>query len=285
MHSTAISCAVLLASAPFLARAWNAPGYAGYNLIWQDSFAGASGTPPNAGNWNTITNIAVNDEIEHYTTSTSNLQLSGGNTLQIVPQLESDGTWTSGRIESSYTFTPAAGAVTFAEADIRFGDNPINEKQGLWPAFWLLGDSLRHGTPWPECGEVDVLETVDGRLTGYGTLHCDTYPGGACNEPNGRSGSVAIPDQSWHTWRVQWDRSSNNWQTETMTWFLDGAPFSSISGAELNDEASWSALCHSPLYFILNVAVGGDWPGDPNSSTQGGYGSMMEVAYVAVYAN
>ncbi|CAK7212144.1 hypothetical protein SCUCBS95973_001342 [Sporothrix curviconia] len=285
MHSTAF-VASLLAYVPLLAQAWNAPSYSGFSLVWQEAFAGSAGTLPDTATWNIITgDLGVNDELETYTSSTANLQLSGGNTLQIVPVQESDGSWTSGRIESSYTFTPAAGVKTLAEADLRFGDNAISSKQGMWPAFWMLGDSLRHGTSWPECGEIDALETVDGQLIGHGTIHCDTDPGGACDEPNGISSQVSIPDQSWHTWRVQFDRTSNDWQTETITWYLDGQEYGSVSGVQVNDENSWDALCHSPLYFILNVAVGGDWPGDPNSSTEGGYGSMMEVAYVAVYSS
>ncbi|CAK7206162.1 hypothetical protein SEUCBS139899_008947 [Sporothrix eucalyptigena] len=285
MHSTAFTASAL-ACLPLLAQAWNAPSYSGFNLVWQEVFSGSGGTLPSTATWNIITgDLGVNDELETYTSSTANLQLSGGNTLQIVPVQGSDGSWTSGRIESTYTFTPAAGVKTLAEADIRFGDNDISEKQGMWPAFWMLGDSLRHGTSWPECGEIDALETVDGQLIGHGTIHCDTDPGGACNEPNGISSSVSIPDQSWHTWRVQFDRTSNNWDTETITWYLDGEQYGSVSGSQVGDENSWIALCHSPLYFILNVAVGGDWPGDPNSSTEGGYGSMMEVAYVAVYSS
>ncbi len=252
--------ASLLASMPPLAQAWNAPKYGGYTMIWQETFAGGGGSSPSYTHWNIINgNLGVNGELERYSDSPSNLQLSGGNTLQIVPWRGSDGSWTSGRIESKYTFTPAPSAKTLAEADIRFGDNGVGNKQGLWPAFWMLGDSMRHGTPWPECGEVDALETVNGRLVGYGTVHCDVSPGGACNEPNGISSSVTIPDQGWHTWRVQFDRTSNNWRSETITWYMDGQEYNSVSGARVGDESSWNALCHSPLYLILNLAVGGGW--------------------------
>ncbi|CAK7240955.1 MAG: hypothetical protein STHCBS139747_002412 [Sporothrix thermara] len=285
MHSATVT-ASLLATLPLLAQAWNAPTYPGFNLVWQEAFAGAAGTSPSTSTWNIITGyLGVNSELEVYSDSNANLQLSGGDTLQIVPVEGNDGSWTSARIESTYTFTPAAGVVTLAEADIRFGDNDVSHKEGLWPAFWMLGDSLRHGGTWPESGEVDALETVDGKLTGYGTVHCDANPGGVCNEPTGIQGQTPIPDQSWHTWRVQFDRTSNNWQTETITWYLDGQQFFSVSGSQVNDENSWSALCHSPLYFILNVAVGGAWPGKPNSKTLDGFGSMMEVAYVAVYSS
>ncbi|CAK7271758.1 hypothetical protein SEPCBS57363_004786 [Sporothrix epigloea] len=283
MHSSAFT-ASLLACLPLLAQAWNAPSYSGFNLVWSDSFSGSGNTLPDQDNWNIITgNLGVNQELETYSDSTANVQLSGGNTLQLVPVQASDGSWTSGRVESRYTFTPAAGAQTLAEADIRFGSNDISNKQGMWPAFWMLGDSIHQGTSWPECGEIDALETINGQLTGHGTVHCDQI-GGVCNDPGGIGSQVTIPDQEWHTWRVQFDRTSNDWQSETITFYMDGNQFGQVTGSGLNDENSWNALCHSPLFFILNVAVGGSWPGDPNSSTEGGYGSMMEVAYVAVYS-
>ncbi|EFX02319.1 beta-glucanase [Grosmannia clavigera kw1407] len=285
MYPFASAASLFLASLPALVQAWDAPAYSGYSLVWQEAFAGYSGTLPSSTTWNIITDISVNEEAETYTTSTSNLQLSGGNTLQIIPICDSAGSWTSGRIESSYTFTPAAGKITFAEADIRFGGNSIANKQGLWPAFWMLGDSLRHGTSWPQSGEVDALETVNGLLTGYGTLHCGSNPNGPCNEPTGVQNYITFSDQSWHVWRVKWDRSSNDWESESITWYMDDQQYHIVTGSSLGNEDDWASVCHDPLYFILNLAVGGSWPGDPNSSTKDGYGSMMEVAYVAVYSN
>ncbi|KAL1874940.1 hypothetical protein VTK73DRAFT_10366 [Phialemonium thermophilum] len=306
MRASTSHIAVLLAP---LVAAFNAPGYSGLSLVWQDTFSGNGGTSPNGNNWNIITgNLGVNGELETYTSSTRNVQLSGGATLQLVPWRDSSvsGGWTSGRLESKYTFTPAAGRVTVAEAQIRFGSNPTSAKKGIWPAFWLLGDSIRHGTPWPACGELDILETINGQLTGYGTAHCGTNPGGICNEPNGLGGSISIPDQGWHTWRIRFDRTPGNWQSESITWYRDGQQFQQITGSRIGDQNTWNALCHSPLYFIVNVAVGGSWvsllsfslpwllerlhanydhlkPGYPDGSTQDGYGSMTEVGYVAQY--
>ncbi|KAF6834436.1 putative endo-1,3(4)-beta-glucanase [Colletotrichum plurivorum] len=276
----------LLPLLPFLplSLAWSAPSYPNLNLIFQDTFSGAAGSGVNENTWSIITNLRVNNELQDYTTSRSNLQLSGGSTLQIVPWKDaSTGRWTSARVESKYTFTPATSRLTIAEALIRFGDNPISNKRGIWPAFWLLGDAIRKGVDWPRCGEVDILETVNGQLTGYGTVHCDQNPGGACNEPNGIGGATGIPDQGWHSWRVQWDRRPGSWRDETITWFRDGVQFHQVSGARVGSEGVWRTLCGAPVFFILNVAVGGNWPGNPDGSTLGGYGSMMETAYVAVY--
>lgn len=254
----------LLASSPLVAG-WDSPGYDGYALLWQANFIGDSGTlPDTTTNWNIITGyLNVNAEWEEYTSSTANLQLSGGQTLQIVPWRDPSAQygWTSARIESKYTFTPAAGEVTRAEAAIRFGANGPGSKEGLWPAFWILGDSLRHGGSWPACGELDVMETVDGLPTGYGTAHCGTYPGGVCDEGTGLGGSVAIPDQGWHVWRIEWDRTGGaGYAAETITWYMDGTAFQSITGAQVGS-AIWTSLAGSPLYFLLNMAVGGTWVG------------------------
>ncbi|KAH6974444.1 concanavalin A-like lectin/glucanase domain-containing protein [Ilyonectria sp. MPI-CAGE-AT-0026] len=266
--------------------AWNAPAYSGLGRIWQSNFVGAAGTLPDASNWNIIEGyLNVNAELEVYTRSSRNLQRSGGETLQLVPWRDTSVVtgWTSGRVESSYVFTPSSGKITRAEALIRFGTNPIANKQGIWPAFWMLGNALRTGGSWPACGELDMMESVNGLLTGYGTAHCDVYPGGICNEGNGIGGSIGIPDQSWHTWRIDFDRTKSSWTQETITWYMDGQQFHQISGSRINNQRVWGTLCHSPMYFILNVAVGGTWPGYPNANTADGYGSMMEIAYVAHY--
>jgi len=188
----------LLTISPTLA--WTPPGYSGYRLVWSDTFSGSGGSLPSSQTWDIIDrNLGVNNEWQTYRANPRQIQLSGGETLQIVPWRDSSAEkgWSSGRIESRYTFTPRAGGRTMAEGVIRFGGNPTSTKQGIWPAFWLLGDSIRHGTGWPGCGELDILETVNGVLTGHGTAHCHVFPNGICNEPTGRGATVAIPNQEW----------------------------------------------------------------------------------------
>ena len=283
--SKALAGVLALASA---ASGFAAPGYSGFNTVWQDAFAGNSGTSPNGNNWNIISGfLNVNGELETYSSSTRNVQLSGGGTLQLVPWKDSSAQqgWTSGRLESKYTFTPPAGKLTRVESSLRFGTNAQANKQGIWPAWWMLGDSIRHGTAWPGCGELDIMEQIDGQPTGHGTVHCDVYPGGICNEPNGIGSPVGIANNDFHVWRLELDRRNGDWTQQTITWYLDGAQFQQITGSRINNQGVWNALCQSPLYFILNVAVGGGWPGNPNSATQDGYGSMMEVGYVAQYVS
>ncbi|KAI3317764.1 glycoside hydrolase family 16 protein [Xylariaceae sp. AK1471] len=262
-----------------------APDYSsyGYGIVWQENFNGAAGQSVNTNNWNIIqSSNNANNEWETYTTSNQNHQLSGGATLQIVPQ-NNNGAWTSARLESKYVFTPSANRRTVVEAKIRFGNNAAGNKQGIWPAFWMLGDSIRRGGQWPQCGEIDILEAINGQVTGYGTVHCDVAPGGICNEYSGIGGSTSFGDNGWHNWRVIIDRTSSAWTSQTITWYRDGNQYMQVSGGRINNLNVWNSLTATPLYIILNVAVGGDWPGAPNANTLGGWGSEMEVAYVAVY--
>jgi beta-glucanase (GH16 family) len=285
--STSQASSLLALGLASTASAWAPPGYGGYALIWTDNFVGSGGSLPDGGNWNIITgDLGVNNELQIYTSNSNNVQRSGGDTLQLVPQRDGGAPrgWTSGRIESRYVFTPQPGEITRAEAVLRFGDNGAGNKQGIWPAFWMLGDSIRHGTPWPACGEIDIMEHTNGNLGNFlGTLHCDVYPGGICNEGNGIGSRVSLPDYSWHTWRVEIDLRSGNWADQALRWTVDGQQFHEVTGGRLGNQGVWNAVAHSPLYFILNVAVGGSLPGNPNDATIGGWGSMMEVGYVAHY--
>lgn len=237
------------------------PSYSGYTLLWDAPFTGSAGASPSTSNWNIITGyLGVNAELEEYTSASANVQLSGGSTLQLVPWADASTTygWTSGRIESVPSWTPAAGLVTRVEARIGFGTDAQSTKQGFWPAFWLLPQALRQGTEsWPTCGELDILETIDGVLTGYGTVHCGTE----CNDDaadEGLQASIGIPDDGAHVWRLEWDRTSGNWATETIKWSMDGTVFHTITGSQFA-ESVWANLAHQPYYVILNMAVGGSW--------------------------
>ncbi|EEU39206.1 uncharacterized protein NECHADRAFT_44066 [Fusarium vanettenii 77-13-4] len=270
-----------LASVLPFASAIQCPNRPGFKVVWQDDFNGCQGCAPSQSNWNVALNINTNNELQEYTESNRNIQLSGGHTLQLVPWKESNGEWSSGRLESKKAWHAPEGKAMRVEAALRTGE--AANKQGIWPAFWMLGDSMRKGTQWPLCGELDIFERVNGDLTGYGTVHCGHEGGGPCNEPEGLGQAVPIPDNSFHTWSIVVDRRAGNWQQESIHWLLDGAPFHSLTGAQLGDEGTWATLAHSPMYILLNVAVGGNWPGDPNGATQDGYENMLEVAYVAVY--
>ncbi|TLD20506.1 hypothetical protein PspLS_08640 [Pyricularia sp. CBS 133598] len=275
----------ILALLPALAAAIRAPNKDGLKLVFEETFSGPAGASVNEDTWQIALNINSNNEHQVYTTSNDNMQISGGGSFQIVPRRHADGSWTSGRIESRDAWTAPPGGVMEVEGSIRLGWNLQGSKQGIWPAFWMLGDALRHGTGWPQCGEIDIMEQVSGAPTAYATVHCDVYPGGRCQEPLGRQGTTSMSDDGWHTWNVKIDRSDDDWTRQSITWTKDGAEFHRLTGDMIGDQGTWGTLAHSPMYVLLNVAVGGNWPGAPNDATLDGYGSMMEIQYIAVYTS
>lgn len=283
-----LSYASVLVALLAVGEAITPPTYASYTRVWSSNFNGAAGSFPPSSEWNIKSTSAVfNNEFQTYKKSTNNLQITAAKTLQITPRRDSSavGGWTSGRIESNYKFTPKAGRLTVIEAVLRVGGSPANKKQGIWPAFWLLGNSYRHGTKWPASGEIDIMENINGQKTAVGGLHCDVAPGGICNEPSGIVKTAPLPDNKFYRWRVEINRRSSNWREQYIQWKVGTKVFHKVTGAQLNSERVWKTLAQSDLFIILNVAVGGDWPGAPNSLTSSGTGTGMEVKYVAHYVS
>jgi len=247
---------------PALVAGGVVPNYGGLNLLWSDSFLGSAGSGVDQSKWN-VADVKMNNngELQTYTPSSRNLQISGGGTVQLVPWRDGGGAWTSGRIESKASFTPAPGRLTRVEGALRLGGHAPGNKQGLWPAFWLMGDAVRRGTPWPLCGELDIMEQRNGEGVAFGTAHCGpSADGGICNEPVGRGTTTPIPSGDFHAWAVQWDRRPGAWWDESITWLRDGQPYFALRGADIGDEGTWATLAHSPYYILLNVAVGGAFP-------------------------
>ncbi|KAH6690292.1 glycoside hydrolase family 16 protein [Plectosphaerella plurivora] len=260
--------------------------------LWQSSFSGPAGASPDWSAWDAVLAINTNGDIQEYTNSPANLQLSGHDTLRIIPRKDpATGRWTSGRIESKGAWAPPPGRRLKIQGDLRLGAGAPGLRQGLWPAFWVLGDDMRHGRPWPVCGEMDIFEHRNSDAVVHGVMHCGTIPetapnwhGGVCNEPLGRKSSTGFHDlHNWHTWALVWDRTSGDWRKETITWFMNGTPFHTVDGNSIGDEAVWASLAHKKFYIILNVAIGGTFPGMPNDQTQHGEAGMLEVRNLGVY--
>ena len=130
---------ILLPLLPSLAAAITPSPMGDMKLVWSEEFEGAAGASPDHKVWNTMDAINTNNEVQTYTKSNSNLQISGGGTMQFVPRKSGrDGHWTSGRIETVDSWTPEPGKVTKIAASILIGTNAGANKQGMWPAFWAL---------------------------------------------------------------------------------------------------------------------------------------------------
>jgi beta-glucanase (GH16 family) len=263
----------------------------GFGLTWSDDFTGAGGTGLNTGTWKYDTGPGSSfgtGEIETMTNSTSNVFQDGAGHL-VLKALHS-GTnpgsgWTSGRVETqSATFGAPAGGVVMMQASIQQPNVTTANGAGYWPAFWMLGSTLRTGTTWPTSGEVDILEDINGRSSVFGTLHCGTNPGGVCNESTGiGSGERACPgcQTGYHTYAVQIDRSVS---PEQIRWYLDGANYFTLAANRV-DATTWANAVDHPFFIIFDLAMGGGFPaafgGGPNAATVSG--GQMNIDYVAVY--
>lgn len=243
------------------AQAVAPPIYSGYTQKWSQNFTGPYDTLPSRDFWNPIESATNdNNEVQVYRYNKANLRFTGTDRLQIIPRKDAVGGWTSGRIESKASFTPVNGKVTRFEASLRVSGTAAKNKKGIWYAFWLMGESFRKKTKaWPACGELDIFENINGEAQNYGVAHCDVYPGGACKEPEGLVKTTPLLDNQLHTWKVEVDRRPTDWMGQKLTWFVDGKVYHQVLGKDVNNLAAWQALAHSPLYIILNVAVGGNW--------------------------
>jgi len=264
---------------------------AGFTLTFSDTFDGAAGTGLSTSKYRYDTGPGSTfgtGEIETMTTSTRNVFHDGAGhaVLRALHSGSNPGSgWTSGRFETqAESFGAAKGGKVRMQASIEQPTVTRSNGAGYWPAFWMLGNGLRHGGAWPKIGEVDILEDVNGRSSVFGTLHCGVAPGGPCNEFSGiGSGEKACAgcQSGFHTYAVEIDRSSS---PERIRWFLDGKNYFTLAQTRV-DAATWANAVDHPFFIIFDLAMGGGFPaafgGGPNAGTVSG--GEMKVDYVAVY--
>ena len=266
-----------------------------WTLIWSDEFNGSGGVSNDwiydtgtgygcvgcPANWGT-------GEVETMSNSTSNVFQENGNlNIRAIHNGSNPTTgWTSGRIETSRTdFQPPPGGAMAIEASLQQPNVNTTNGLGYWPAFWMLGAPFRGNyLNWPSIGEIDIMETINGRSSVFATLHCGTTPGGPCNETTGKgSGEQACAgcQTSFHSYRMEFDRSVS---PEEIRWYLDGIKLFSVNSNQV-DATTWSNATNHGFFIILDLAIGGGFPaafgGGPSSSTVSG-GTML-VDYVRVY--
>ena len=144
--------------------------------------------------------------------------------------------------------------------------------QGVWPAFWLLGGDIET-VGWPACGEIDAMENIGREPTQvHGTIHGPGYSGAnAIGAPYALPGSVRFADD-YHIFAVEWEQGE-------IRWYVDGKLYETRKKADLPVGAKW--VYDHPFFIILNLAVGGDWPGNPDETTA--MPQTMMVDYVRAY--
>ncbi len=241
-------------------------------LVWSDEFNAAAGTPPNSGRWSYDVGGGGwgNQQLEYDTSSTNNVAHDGAGNLVITARRENAGLscwygpcqYTAARIKTQGKFTQRWGRF---EARLR-----IPRGQGLWPAFWMLGDNIG-SVGWPNSGEIDIMENI-GREpnTVHGSLHGPGYSGG--NPLTGQYGIGSPFADAFHTFAVDWGPTF-------VTWYVDGVAYQTKTSSQTNGNP-W--VFDHPFFLILNVAVGGTWPGSPTAATV--FPQTMAIDYVRVYA-
>jgi beta-glucanase (GH16 family) len=244
-----------------------APPASSWRLVWSDEFNQPDGSGPDPAKWNFETggNGWGNHELEYYTPRTNNVRIEAGK-LEIEARAENfDGNkYTSARL-----LTQGKAAWTYGRFEARI---KIPRGPGIWPAFWMLGTNI-HSAPWPGCGEIDIMENI-GKEPGtvHGTVHGPGYSGDA-----GIGGPVTLPNRAvmaddFHVFALEC-------APEHITWLLDGRPYFSLTPARLPKNCRW--VFDQPKYLLLNLAVGGAWPGYPDASST--FPQRMIVDYVRVY--
>lgn len=253
------------------------------NPIWSDEFNGAANTAPDSTTWTfDVGNLHVNNEVEIYCSnpvgsspapcnSTTPSAYQDGNGNLVIEARNNSGTWTSARLKTEGIST----------ANFQYGRIEARMKlpsaTGLWPAFWMLGTNIST-VNWPASGEIDIMENVLTAPLGANkiasTIHGLGYSGG-----NGISKQYTFPnnghvDDGYHIYGAIWSPYLIQFYVDDPTNIFQTIPATAIpSGTQ------W--VYNKPFFLILNLAVGGDWPGPPDNTTPNP--SQMLVDYVRVY--
>jgi beta-glucanase (GH16 family) len=243
-----------------------------WKLVWSDEFNSPDGSSPDPAKW--ICDIGGkgwgNNELESYTNRPQNVSIHHG--MLVIQALKESYTgpdnvkrdYTSARLKTKGRFSQTYGRFE-ARIKIPYG-------QGMWPAFWMLGNDIAQGG-WPGCGEIDIMENI-GREPGtvHGTIHGPGYSGG-----KGIGAPYALPNgrrfaDDFHLYAVEW-------QPGRIEFFVDDLLYFGLTSARRPAGTKW--VYDHPFFLILNLAVGGDWPGNPDTTTT--FPQAMRVDYVRVY--
>jgi beta-glucanase (GH16 family) len=247
-------------------------------LSWSDEFNGPDNSAVDASKW--VHDVGGggwgNQELEYYTDGTQNAVVSGGNlVITATPTGASSHTcsypsngpcqYTSARLLTKGKFSQKYGRF---EARIQ-----IPEGQGIWPAFWMMGANI-DSVSWPSCGEIDVMENIGKEPSiNHGSLH---MPASGSTSDSQLTGMYTLPGgaklgDAFHVYAVEWSASA-------IKFYVDDTLYETQTPQTATNR-TWEF--DQPFFILLNVAVGGQWPGAPDSTTT--FPQTMKVDYVRVY--
>ena len=246
--------------------------YTAEDLVWQEDF---NGKKINSKDWNFEFHQPgwVNNELQSYGNSPKNTYVKDGClVIQPIKTTNKDGTvsYTSGRIN-----TQGKHFFTYGRIEARL---KVPQGQGYLPAFWMMPEDESFYGQWPKCGEIDIMEVLGHDIkTVYGTLHF--------GEPhNQQQGTCTLENdnfaESFHEFAVEWEPGEMRFYCDGKNYFTVNDWYTRRQGFE---DVTFPAPFDQPFYIILNVAVGGDWPGYPDDTTTFDEKAQMLVDYVKVY--
>ena len=262
-----------------MATATALPSKDGYSLVCEDNFEGDS---LNRRFWNVEVNGSGcgNNELQYYIDSPENVGVSNGNlVLTAVRRPYKERNFTSGRIN---TLGKVGFTYGIIEASIRLPET----SDGLWPAFWMMGDDIRQNG-WPKCGETDILEMghADGIKAGSqdrlfnGALHWGESPRDHRQLVGPRTNGYSLQDGKYHTYTVVWT-------PERISMFVDDDTVPYLD-ADISGQNEKNAYFHKANFLLFNLAIGGNFPGIHDAEGVTALGkegkASMEVDYVRVY--
>jgi len=247
--------------------------------VWSDEFDGPAGAPIDNTKWSYETTDGCqqgicgwgNNEKEYYSNASENISLNGQGQLMIVARRAPAGLtcyygpclYTSAKITTRGKVLAQPGRV---EARIK-----LPAGQGLWPAFWMLGHDFP-ATAWPACGEIDIMENKGSQFaTTSSAVHGPGYSGATPFAHSNDLASGALADD-FHTFAVEWDSLS-------VQFFVDSTAHYTVTHSAI--EQFGRSILNQPFFLILNLAVGGNFDGDPRSDAI--FPATMLVDYVRVY--
>lgn len=255
-----------------LITAQAAPNPAVWTLVWSDEFNGAENSAVDPAKWTAEVggNGWGNNELEYYTNRLQNASIQHGSL--VITALKENYTGAD-KVTRSYTSARLITKNKFAQKYGRFEARiKIPYGQGIWPAFWMLGDNI-DSAGWPNAGEIDIMENIGREPTiVHGTIHGPGYSGG-----KGISAQYSLPNNApfaddYHTYAIEWEPN-------VLRFYVDGILYKTRTPADLPPGTTW--VYDHPFFLLLNLAVGGAWPGNPDNTTV--FPQTMKVDYVRVY--
>ena len=247
------------------------PQLDGYKLLWSDEFDGKTmdqkkwNYEPHEPGW-------TNNELQEYTTSTDNVFVRDGKLVLKAIKTTKDGKdyYTSGKVTGQN------------KTDFQYGKVVVSAKvpegQGLWPAIWMMPKDESFYGQWPKCGEIDIMESLGNDTTkSYSTIHY--------GEPHAEQQGTIVKEGAdsfsakFHEYSVEWEPGEMRFYTDGELVLTVNDWFTAVQG---EDDKPYPAPFNQPFFVQMNLAVGGDWPGNPDSTTDFSK-AEFEIDYVRVY--